>query len=91
MMTVRPRHGGYLILCPRGWRGLTYILLTSVYPAARASLVAQMVKNPPVVRETRVRSLGLEDALEKGMATHYSTTDRGAWLQSMGSQSVGQD
>ena len=37
-----------------------------------ASRVAQTVKNLPVVRETRVRSLGLEDPLEKGMATHSS-------------------
>ena len=37
-----------------------------------ASLVAQMVKNPPVMRETWVRSLGWEDPLEEGMATHCS-------------------
>ena len=36
----------------------------------RASLVAQMVKNLPAVQETRVRSLGGEDLLEKEMATH---------------------
>ena len=35
-------------------------------------LVAQMVKNLPAVRETQVSSLGLEDPLEKGMATHCS-------------------
>ena len=34
------------------------------------SLVAQMVKNPPAVQETWVRSLGWEDPLEEGMATH---------------------
>jgi len=34
--------------------------------------VAQMVKNPPVMQETRVRSLGREDYLEKEMATHSS-------------------
>ena len=38
----------------------------------KASLVAQMVKNPPAMRETWVRSLGQEDLLEKGMATHFS-------------------
>ena len=32
--------------------------------------MAQMVKNPPAVRETWVRSLGWEDPLEEGMATH---------------------
>ena len=38
----------------------------------RASLVAQTVKNPPAVWETRVQSLGREGALEEGMATHSS-------------------
>ena len=37
-----------------------------------ASLVAQLVKNSPAVQETWVRSLGWEDALEKGKATHSS-------------------
>ena len=35
-----------------------------------ASLVAQLVKNPPAVRETWVQSLGGEDPLEKGKGTH---------------------
>ena len=38
-----------------------------------ASLVAQLVKNPPTVQETWVRSLGWEDPPEKGKATHSST------------------
>ena len=38
-----------------------------------ASLVAQMVKNLPAMRETCVRSLGQKDPLEKGMATHSSS------------------
>ena len=48
-------------------------------------LVAQMAKHLPVVRETWVRSLGREDPLEKGMATHSSILawrnpmHRGAW------------
>ena len=37
-----------------------------------ASLVVQVVKNPPTMKEMWVRSLGLEDPLEKGMATHSS-------------------
>ena len=37
-----------------------------------ASLVAQMVKNPPAMQETRVRSLDWEDSLEEEMATHSS-------------------
>ena len=64
----------------------------------RTSLVAQTVKHLPAMRETQVRSLGWEDMLEKGMATHSSTL---AWkipwmeepgkLQSMGSERVGHD
>ena len=38
----------------------------------RASLIAQLVKNLPAMQETLVRFLGLEDALEKGQATHHS-------------------
>ena len=37
-----------------------------------ASLVAQLVKNPPTMQETWVRSLGGKDPLEKGKATHSS-------------------
>ena len=37
-----------------------------------AFLVAQLVKNPPAMWETWVRSLGWEDPLEKGKATHFS-------------------
>ena len=50
-----------------------------------ASLVAQLVKNPPAVWETSVQSLGWEDPLEKGKATHSSILawriplDTGAW------------
>ena len=59
-----------------------------------ASLVAQMVKNPPAVRETWVRFLGWEDPLEEGIAAHSSTlawripwTEEPGGLQSMRSQS----
>ena len=61
-----------------------------------ASPVAQTAKRLPVMRETRVQSLGGEDPQEKEMATHSSSL---AWeiprieepgrLQSMGSQRVG--
>ena len=37
-----------------------------------AYLVAQLVKNPPAMWETWVRSLGWEDSLEKAMDTHFS-------------------
>ena len=43
-----------------------------LHSCREASLVTQMVKNPPAMQETRVRSLGREDPLEKGMATHSS-------------------
>ena len=56
-----------------------------------ASLVAQLAKNLPAVQETRVRSLGWEDPLEKEMATHsrilawkISWTEESGGLQSMG-------
>ena len=45
-----------------------------------ASLVAQLVKNPPAIRKTWVRSLGWEDPLEKGKATHSSIL---AWRMSI--------
>ena len=58
-----------------------------------ASHVAQWVKNLPAVQETQVRSLGLEDPLEKEMATHSSIlawetpwTERPGQLQFMQSQ-----
>ena len=57
-----------------------------------------MVKNLSVRQETRVQSLGREDPLEKGMATHPSVlawripwTEEPGGLQSMGSQRVGHD
>ena len=60
-----------------------------------ASLVAQMAKSLVVMQETWVQSLGLEDPLEKEMATHSSTlawktpwTEEPGKLQSMGSQRV---
>ena len=43
-----------------------------IYYCFVASLVAQMVRNPPAMKETWVQSLGWEDPLEEEMATHYS-------------------
>ena len=61
-----------------------------------AILVAQTVKNLPATQETWVRSLGWEDTLEEGMATHSSIlawripwTEEPGGLQSMGLQRVG--
>ena len=56
-------------------------------------MVSQLVKNMPAILETQVRSLGQEDPLEKGMATHSSIlawrspwTEEPGGLQSMGLQ-----
>ena len=63
-----------------------------------ASLVAHMVKNLPVIRETWVQSLVREDPLEKEMDTHSSSltwripwTEEPGELQSMELQRVGQN
>ena len=63
-----------------------------------ASLVAQLVKNPPAMQETWVLSLGWEDPLEEEMATHSSIlawripwTEEPGGLQAMGSKRVGHD
>ena len=60
--------------------------------------MAQTVKRLPAMREIWVQSLGWEDPLEKGIATHSSTlawkipgTEEPGGLQSMGSQRVGYD
>ena len=61
--------------------------------------MALVVKNPPAhAGDIRVRSLGREDALEKGMTTHSSIlawripwTEEPGGIQSMGSQRVGHD
>ena len=47
--------------CGKSWASLSW-----------TSLAAQMVKSPPAMQETQVRSLGQQDPLEKGMATHFS-------------------
>ena len=59
--------------------------------------MAQTVKNPATMQETQVQSLGQEDPLETGMATHSSIlawkipwTEKPGRLQSMGLQRVGQ-
>ena len=67
-----PRDGG-------AWRAAVYGVawsqtrlkqLSNSKMEVRASLVAQMVKNLPTMQKTWVRSLGLEDPLEEGVATH---------------------
>ena len=60
-LSVIPGSGGFT------GEGIGYPLQNS-WP----SLVAQLVKNPPAMWETWIRSLGWEDPLEKGKATHFS-------------------
>ena len=62
----------------------------------RVSLEAQTVKNLPAIQKTQARSLGWEDSLEKGMATHSSIlawripkTEKPGRLQSLGLQKAG--
>ena len=73
--------------------GITLASLTSLAPAGRffttsstwATLLAQLVKNPPAMQETWVQSLGREDPLEKGMATHSSIlAQRIPWTEEPG-------
>ena len=73
-----------------GLQGIGHDLMTS--------LVAQTVKRLPAMQETRIWSLGREDALEKDMTTHSSTlaciipwTEEPSGLQSIESQRVGHD
>ena len=69
---------------PSNFASLTNFNLTVVVNHEWAYLVAQMVKNPPAMQETWVQSLGWEDPLEEGMATHSNILawripmDRGA-------------
>ena len=63
-----------------------------------ASLVAQLVKSLPATQGTQIQSLGQENPLEKGMATHSSIlawripwTEEPGGLQSMVLQRVGYD
>ena len=74
------------------WKNSNYLGLSS--SQLGVSLVAQTVKNLPAMWETWVQSLGWEDPLEEGMATHPSIlawripwTEEPGGLQSMGSQS----
>ena len=62
------------------------------------SLVAHLVKNPPAMQETWVRSVGSQDPLEEELAAHSSIlawriprTEEPGGLQSMGSRRVGHD
>ena len=87
----------FLVKC---WLNLLLMSLPSTGKAllCRASQMAQMVKNLPAMWETWVRSLGQEDPLQKGMATHSCIlawripwTEETDGILSMGSQRVKHD
>ena len=74
------------------WEIQSYLKIT------KTSLLAQMVRSLPAMRETWVRSLGWEDPLEEGMATisnilawRIPWTEEPGGLQSMASQRAGHD
>ena len=72
-----------------------FLDVNQLFDPLGSSLVAQMVKDLPAMWETQVRTLGWEDPLEKGMATHSSIlawgipwTEEPGGLQSIRSQRV---
>ena len=83
------------VLCCSVLSYISWFSVCSINYWDAASLVVQMVKNPPAMQETQAQSLGQEDPLEEGMAMHSSIL---AWripwaeepggLQSMGSHRV---
>ena len=94
MMWTRQTSPPVLLAYPR----LSHLYLWLFIPDNWASLVAQLVRNPPALRETWVRSLGREDPLEEEMATQPSIlvwrtpwTEEPGRLQSTGPQWVGHD
>ena len=54
------------------WANSLHFFEFPLYPLYSASLTAQLVKNPPAVREMWIQSLGWKDPLEKGKAAHSS-------------------
>ena len=84
---VERRQWRRLLACRGLYSLLARVAIKKKRGGGLSSVVAQLVKNPPAMWETWVRSLGWEDPLEEGMATHSSIlvwrmpTDRGAlWV-----------
>ena len=85
-----------ILLCGPSPASQAQSMFTVGYRTGGASLTAQLVKNPAAMQETQLRSLGQEDPLEKGWATHSSTvaswripwTEEPGGLQSMGRHKV---
>ena len=88
----------FIVYVVFGWFVCYLFWLQDLNLLSQASLMAQIIKNLPVMWETWVRSLGWENPLEKGMATHSSIlawripqTEVPGGLQPMGLQRVGHD
>ena len=82
-------------LCTLVFNPFTFKIITDLYDPVGDFPATQMVKNMPVRKETRVRSLGWEVSLEEGKAVHSSIlawripwTEKPGRLQFMGSQRV---
>ena len=67
----------YVYLFPMQSCSPSFVTLICPTPA---SLMAQLVKNPPARQEPSVQFLGQEDPLEKGLATHSSVLGLPLWL-----------
>ena len=65
-MEFKRRKSIRTLLCLDGPHISTILKISRPYCLVRASLVAQLVKNPPAMQETLVQFLGQEDPLEKG-------------------------
>ena len=63
------------------WCVSLYYLLSFPFFLIKSSLVAQLVKNPPALQETQIQSLGQDDPLERGKATHSSILGLSWWLR----------
>ena len=72
MIVLRTAFGGNGYFLKTTIKGNLKIENNNNLVGKRASLMAQLVKNVPAMWETRVRSRGWEDSLEKGTATHSS-------------------
>ena len=91
-------HSGFMKWYRKTWKSFLINPIFAFEHVIMSSLVAQTVKNLPAIWETQVWSVGWEDALEKGMATHSSVlawripwTEEPGRPQSMGSQRVAHD
>ena len=92
------KEGGRREGMEEGGKFLFTVYICICLDSFQASLVAQMVKNRPVIQEIQVQSLGREDPLEKRLATHSSIlawriswTEEPCRLQSMEFQRAGHD